>query len=322
MQNRHEPSDRFVERLGQNITTEVRRRNREAPPAPAWWPAFGLKAAAAIAVLIMVSMAIGGAVVAAAYQNENRQQVQALAAVYERKVQLEQLKLEAAKQQLQEAERKVAVGIVDQNVMFETRQIVVEAEANIRIARLNLEEVQATGREPRDEVSSPPTPGRDFVRERLAVGISIAEGSLDLEKRRLQAAERRVNVGLGQPSEVERIRNRILELDSGIAVLKQKISFREMFLANKYDSALADLRVAEIEADQRYRRLLPQYQLALREKERVESLVSKGLLSPVEVGKSNVKVLELQLELQKAETEVMMARREIAERLAGKGGGS
>lgn len=321
MKNIHEPSDQFIERLGRDLGAEVRRRNREAP-APPWWPALSLKAAAALAALVLVSMAVGGAVVAAAYQNENREQRAMLTSVYERKVQLEQVKLEAAKQQLKDSEFKVAAGILDQSAMFDARQGVVEAEAGVRIAQLNLEEVAATGREPRDEVSAPATPGRDFVRERLTVGISIAQGSLDNEKRRLQAAERRVRLGLAPAGEVDLIRGRILDLESAIVAAQSKIDARQLFLANKYDSELADLRVAQIDAELRYRRLMPQLDLAVREKERMESMVKKGLVSSVEVTKANVKVLELQIELQRAEVESSIAKQKIAERTASKTSGS
>ena len=321
MQDPHEPSDRFVERLGQDIGAEVRRRNLQPQPAPVW-PAFGLKAVAAAAVLVAVSMAIGGAVVGAAYQNQNREELRALTAVYERKIQLEQLRLDAAKQQLQAAERRVAVGLVDQDAGLEARQSVVEAEAQLRIAMLNLEEVRITGRDPRDEVSAPPIPNRDFVRERIGVRMSVAQGALELETRRLQAAERRVSIGVAQAGEVDVLRGRVLDLESAINVAREKISARELFLANKYDSTMTDLRVTEIEAEQRYRVLKPQFELALKDKARIESLVSKGLVAPVEVTKANVRVLEIQTELQRAEVEVMIARQRLAERVAGKGGGS
>jgi hypothetical protein len=321
MQDRHEPSDRFVERLGQDVGAEVRRRNRVPPPV-AWWPAFGVKTMAAAAALVVISMAVGGAVVAAAYQNENREQRSMLASVYERKLELEKVRMDAAKQQLQDVERRVAVGIVDQEAAVETRQGVVEAEARTRIAMLNLEEVRLTGRDPRDEVSAPPTPGRDFVLDRLAVSMSIAKGALDLEMMKVKRAERRISLGLEQPSAAAALRARIVELESGVEILRRKMEIRQMFVAKKYDSTLADLRVVDIEAEQRYRALKPQYELALREKERIESLVSKGLASPIEVTKANVRVLELLTELQRAEVEVAIARQRIAERTAGKGAGS
>src|SRR6187402_1999049 len=199
MQDRHEPSDRFVERLGRDIGAEVRRRNLQPAPAP-WWRPTGLKTVAAAAALVVVSMAVGGAVVAAAYQNENREQREALVSLYARKVELTKVRLDAAKQQLQEAERRFNAGLVSQVTTLEQRQSMIEAEAQVRVATLNLEEVRTTGREPRDEVSAPPTPQRDFVSERLQVSLSVAKGALDLEKTKLQSAERRVNVGLEQPS--------------------------------------------------------------------------------------------------------------------------
>jgi len=321
MQDRHEPSDRFIERLGQDIGAEVRRRKLQPPPAP-WWQAAGLRTLAAAAALVVVSMAVGGAVVAATYQNENREQRSMLASVYERKLELEKLRLDAAKQQLQLVEKRVAVGTVDRNTGLEARQGVVEAEGQLRIAMLNLEEVRITGREPRNEVSSPPTPQRDFVNDRLQVSMSIAKGALDLEKMRLQAAERRVNVGLEQPSAADALRARIVELESAIEALQGKVEARQMFVANKYDTALADLRVAEIEAQQRQRAVRPQLDLAKRDLARVDSLVSKGLASPADVAQVRVRLLEAELELSKAQVELSIVREQIAQRMAGKGGGS
>ena len=320
MQDRHEPSDRFVERLGQDIGAEVRRRNLQPPLAP-WWRAAGLKTVAAAAALVVVSMAVGGAVVAASYQNENREQREMLAGLYERKIQLAQLKLDAAKQQMQDVERRIAVGVVGQDAALEARQGVAEGEAQLRIAMLNLEEVRLTSREPRDEVSAPPVPGRDFVRERLDASLAIPNAALTTEKQKLQTVERRVSLGLAQRGEVEVHRTRIVELESAIQAVRRKIDARRVFIETK-DSTLADLRMAEIAAEQRFATLKPQYDLALGEKERIALLVGKGLASPVEVTRANVRALELLTELQRAEYEIAMARQRIAERTAGKGGGS
>lgn len=321
MQDRHEPSDRFIERLGQDIGAEVRRRNLQSPEAP-WWPAFGLKTVAAVAILVVMSMAVGGAVVATAYQNENREQREALASVYARKVELAKVRLDAAMQQLQDAERRFAAGLIPQDTTMEQRQSVIEAEAQVRIATLNFEEVRTTGREPRDEISAPPTSQRDFVNDRLQVTMAIAKGALDLEMRKLQTAERRVRVGLEQPSASDALRARIVELESGLEALQRKIEARQMFVANKYDSVLTDLRVAEIEAQQRQRALGPQLDLARRDMARIESLVSKGLAVPTDVAQARVRVLEAELKLSMAQVELSRVRDEIAQRAAGKGSGS
>jgi outer membrane protein TolC len=321
MQDRHEPSDHFVERLGQEIGAEVLRRNRQPLPAPRW-PAFGLRAVAAAAVLVVVSMAVGGAVVAAAYQNENREQREALASVYERKIQLELLRLDAAKQQLQAAERRVAVGLENSNAAMDQRQAVIEAEAQLRMARLNLDEVRITGREPRDEVSAPPIPNRDFVQERLVAGMSVTQAALDTVKRRLQDAQRRVSIGLAQSGDVDALRAEIVGLESALTATQQKIAARQAFVANKYDPALTDLRVGEIEAELQLRALAPQLDLARRDMARIESLVTKGLASSADVAQARVRVLEVELKVSMAQAELSTVRARIAERAAGKGAGS
>ena len=321
MQDRHEPSDRFIERLGQDIGAEVRRRNRQ-PSQPPWWPAFGLKTVAAAAALVLVSMAVGGAVVAATYQNENREQREALASLYERKIQLAQLQLDAAKQQLQAAERRVSVGLENSNAAMEQQQAVIRAEAQLRIARLNLEEVRITGREPRDEVSAPPIPNRDFVQERLVVSLSITEAALDAARRKMQDAERRVSIGLAQPADVQALRGEINALEYALRATQQKIAARQAFVGNKYDAALTDLRVGEIETLRAQQVFAYRLEQAKRDKARVDSLFQKGLASPVEVTQANVRVLEIETDLAKAELELSMIRVQIAQRTAGKGGGS
>jgi hypothetical protein len=321
MQDRHEPSDRFIERLGQDIGAEVRRRKLQPPPAP-WWQAAGLRTVAAAAVLVAVSMAIGGAVVAASYQNENREQREALASLYERKIQLAQLQLDAARQQLQAAERRVAVGLENSTAATDQRQGVIEAEARLRIARLNLEEVRITIREPRDEVSAPPIPNRDFVQERLVVGMSITEAALDAAKRKMQDAQRRASIGVAQPADVEVLRGEILALEAALDAAKQKIAARQAFVGNKYDAALTDLRVGEIEALRAQQVYANRLEQAKRDKARVESLAQKGLASPVEVTQATVRLLEIETDLAKAQVELLMIRKAIAERTAGKGGGS
>ena len=191
-------------------------------------------------------------------------------------------------------------------------------EAQMSMARLNLEEVRITGREPRDEVSAPPIPNRDFVQERLAAGMSITQAALDTAKSRLQAAQRRVNIGLAQPGDADALRAEIVGLESALAATQQKIAARQAFVANKYDPALTDLRVGEIEAEQQLRALAPQLDLAKRDMARIESLVTKGLASPADVAQARVRVLEVELKLSMAQAELSTVRARIAERNAGK----
>ena len=321
MQNTHEPSDRFIERLGQDLGAEVRRRNRTPAPA-SWRPAFSLKTITAAAALAVASMIIGGVVVAAAYQTEDREQREALASVYERKLDLARVKLDAAKQELQAADRRVAVGLIDRNAALESRQAFVEAEAGLRIAQLDLEEVRNTGLEPRDELSAPRIPTRDFVHDRLTARLSVVESALDLERQRLKDAELRVSMGVADRNDVHAHQARVLELESALSAMQQKLEIRQLFVSAKYDAALADLRTAEVDAQQRQRSTNAQLAIAKLTQARVESLVTKGLAGPLDIKRANLAVMEFEVNLAKSELELSAIRAKIAERTAGKGGGS
>src|SRR5262245_36800889 len=170
MSDRHEPRDAFVSRLEGDITAEVRRRQRSAPAEtttawPRWLLHSPLRAALSIMALVIVSMAVGGGLVAASYQAENKQMRDLLVANYEQRLQLAEQRLNLAKDQLRTAQQRVSVGIETRDTMVETQFKVAEADAQIKLVQLQLAEVMASGREPQNTVSSPLVSGRDFVSE-------------------------------------------------------------------------------------------------------------------------------------------------------------
>src|SRR5262245_53450162 len=108
MSHTHTPRSEFIERLESQIGAEVRRRNR-MPDAPRWWMLSPLKMAFAAGVLAVTSMAIGGAVVSAAYQAQSNERRDVLAAGYMQRVQLAQKKLDLANVELKDAQQRVQI---------------------------------------------------------------------------------------------------------------------------------------------------------------------------------------------------------------------
>jgi hypothetical protein len=162
MRDTHEPHDEFVERLAWKIGSEVRRRNR-LQPSPGWTAPSRLKLGLAAAALVVVSMGIGGAVVAAAYQAQGREQLGVLVANYEQRLALAERRMAMAKDLRAEAEKRFLVGMAPQDSVLEAGAKLAEAEAQAKSLRLQLEEVRVTGREPVMTVSAPLVSGRDFV---------------------------------------------------------------------------------------------------------------------------------------------------------------
>ena len=317
MQNTHEPSDEFVERLEWQVGREVRRRNRAAD-APQWTPRLRMKAVVAVLSLMLLSMGIGAAVVAAAYEAQGNERRDQLAASFELRVQLARQRLALAKEQLLMAERRVSTGTASKLVLAEGGFEVAEAEAQLKSMELQLEEVRITGREPRSEISSPLVTGRDFVSQRLRIEMSVPETAVELERARLRETETRFQVGMADRIEVEVCRVRALEVELALEAFRRKVDIRQKFLTGGVDAVETELRVLESEAEQRKKTLAPKVELAQREMERVSARVRVGTAQSVEVVETKLKQMQLQTELIKADLDLTLIRRKIDQHRAGR----
>lgn len=317
MQTTPQPRDQFVERLAGEIRAEVRRRNRAAQ-APGWMPWLmqsPIKIAVAIAGLVLVSMSAGGFAVAAAYQAQTNEQRQILKANYANRVALAQQRLAIAAEELKTAQQRVSVGTGDQDAALEARFKVIEAEAQLKMINLQLAEVEVTGSEPLNAVTSPLVSGRDFVVERWQVEMSVPAAALEVEKTRLQNAQRRVAAGVASPMDVQASRARMLEMEAALGAIQRKVGIRQRFLKREMDAALADLRVLEIEAEQRRQTLDPRIDLARQTVKDLETKVQAGTTDRVELMRSQLQLLEIELEIAKVNVDLANIQRQIAQKL-------
>lgn len=313
--NIHEPRPEFVERL----RTEVARRVDARQGIPGAWPSPWLwrprwVMVASLFAIVLVSMTIGGAVVAAAYQSQTNERRQLLAASYELRVGLASKKLEVAKTELEDAQRRVDVGVMVPADAAEARVKVREAEAQLASAMLNLEEVRITGQDPLDSITAPLVKGRDFVLQRLEQSLQAPMGVLESEKIRLAAAQRRFEIGLAQETELLVVRGRIREIEGAITALQQKIDLRRRFVKGEFDAAVADLQLLLTQTEQKRQALVSQIELANREASRVKVLFDKGLVNKVEIATAQLRVMELQTEMSRLDIELQLIQQQLKQR--------
>jgi outer membrane protein TolC len=319
MPTTHQPRDQFVERLAGEIRAEVRRRNR-SPQVSGWthWLVQSpIRAAIAIVTVVLASMAAGGFAVAAAYQAQTNEQRQILKANYANRVALAQQRVLLAAEELKMAQQRVSVGTGDQDAVLEAQFKVIEAESQLKSLSLQLAEIDVTGREPLNAVTSPLVSGRDFVVERWQVDMSVTEAALGVEKSRLQNAERRVAVGAAGAMELHASRARIRELEVALEGMQKKINIRQRFLKREIDAAMADLRVLEAEAVQRRQTLEPRLDLARQVVKDVSGKFETGSADRVELMQSQLRLLEIELDMAKVNVDLANIQRQIAQR-AGK----
>jgi hypothetical protein len=215
MRDIHAPSDEFVERLEWQIGREVRRRNREAD-APNWTPRSRMKAILAVLVLMVASMGIGAAVVAAAYEAQGNERRDQLTSGFEQRAELARQRLAIETGELRKIEQNVSIGVASRSDVLEGRIKVADAEAQVKSIELQLEEVRMTAREPRHELNSPLVSGRDFVTSRLRIEMSVPEMAVELARVRWREAQSRFEVGMADHLAVEVSRVRVLEVEAAL----------------------------------------------------------------------------------------------------------
>ena len=311
MREKHEPQDAFVDRLEAQIGSEVRRRNRLAE-AGRWPVQSRFRLITAAVALALVSMGVGGAVVAAAYQAQDNQRRDLVAALYELQLNLAKRNLAAAAELKKATDSKVATGLATQVEAAEAYNKVLEAEAQIRSVELQLQEVRLTGREPLNAVSAPLVSGRDFVGERLRNDITVSKAALSLEQKRLQDLRTRVEIGVATMLDSAVVEVRVRELESGLAATERKIQIRQRFLSGGITGAQADLMVLEAEAEQRLLALKPKLDLARRQLEQIGNRVKIGGAQQIEYAEARLKLETLETDLAKAELELALVRQKLS----------
>jgi outer membrane protein TolC len=264
-------------------------------------------------VVILVSMGVGAAAVAAAYEAQNSQLRERLESTYEQRAELARQRLALATQEHERAQRRFEVGLSDATTVMERGTILAQAQAQLDLVELDLQEIRLAGREPRHELSAPRVSGRDFVTERLRIEQSVPERVLATERALAVDIQRRVEIGTSRGVELETSRSRVLELDVAVDTLRRKLDIRQRFVSGKMDAVETELRVLEAEAEQVTRALGPQIELAKQEVARLTARVTVGLATQFDVMAAAVRRLELETTLGKAELDLALIRRRIDE---------
>jgi multidrug resistance efflux pump len=309
MHQRHEPDNEFVERLEWHIGHEARRRN-QAPGNPGRSP---VRVALMAVGLALLSMGVGAAAVAATYQAQNNERRGVLINGLDQRAQVAKARIEAARAQLKEAERQVALGVLGPDSVLKARAAVEQAEAELKSIEFQLQETRITGREPLDEVSSPLVSGRDFVSERMRAEFSVAETQLKVAKARLSETERKLSLGLIGMMDVEIARAEHRQAEASLEGLRRRLEIRQQFVGNKINPSETELLALEGEAQQRARAVKAQVDVARFELERTQTLVQKGLASTRILAEATFKLRSLETELAKVQLDLAVIRDRLRE---------
>jgi len=311
MRDKHEPHDAFIDRLESQIASEVRRRQRQIEP-PRWPMRSRLKLAVAAVGLALVSMGVGGAVVAAAYQAQTNEQRDLLAANYNLSVGVAKSRLALVTEQLQTIQRKVAAGMASNDELLDARVKFAEAEWSLKLMQSFFEEVRATGREPLTGLSSPLVSGRDFVTERLSAAVEGTKVALDVEMKRMRDAQTKVEIGVADRYTTAVAQASLVEVQVRMETLQQKLSLRQKFVKGEMDAVQTELRVLEADAEGRIKALKPKIDLAHLQMDQTANRFRVGNAQSVELAEARLKLQQLEADLAKAQLDLEVVRRRLS----------
>jgi outer membrane protein TolC len=310
MLNQHEPDNEFVKSLEWRIDRELRLRNRSFQ-ATGWFLRSRVRAVLGLVGLMALSMGIGAAVLAGAYQAQNKERRAPLISEFQQRAELARQHLASNTEQLQRKERDVSLGVAPGIEMLEIQVNVAKAQAQLRLAELHLEEVRITGHDPLSNLSSPLVSGRDFIGEGLRIEMSVPQAALELEQIRLRDTKKRVEVGVVSPIEIEVSRLRIVEVEAAIESFRKKKDIRQSFLDRRIDGPEVELRVLEVEAEQRQKTLIPKVELAREELDATRKRVQAGIAERVLIAEAELRLQKLETDVAKVALDLALVRRQL-----------
>jgi len=291
-----EPDSQFVDKLEWQLASEFRRMSRLKPAAgkvavPRWVVAFSLVAG----VLLM-----GVAAIKAADSIKGAWRKKIEVARLETDVKLKSAFLEFKKELTAKGETQASVGLTREDEYLWMKTGAEGAALDLERARLDLDEVKASGEVPRNELYAPAVDGRDFVSERLAIERKVLELDLGLRRARLERLKQRFDLGLAPRDGLDESLASTAVQEAGIGDVEKRLDLRKQFIAgamtaeeveiqDRMTAAESDLRQAQSTVDSL--------------KKRLESLQAKEAVGMI----SNTEVQQAQFGLSYAQAQLSLA---------------
>lgn len=289
----HQPTPEFRDRLESEIVLAFRGEQRIADNRKR------AKRSMRAAAVILVSVAIGATAGFAPAQIRDGARRDSLLQSARGDAQIAALRLQLARENLADVQRKVEAGVLGQVSLAAALSELRTMEAKVMRARYDTEEIAATSQPPRDDFNAPVVSGRDFVKDRLQLDLMAAQQRLTSAESEASAVERKIRLGAalsssGFDAEEELVRTRAL-----LTELATRLKLREEFVEKGTDVQELQRRLDEtqlqLDADASQRLLLLEQKRLVE----LEKRFSAGTVDELEVMKARLAVREREVELQR-----------------------
>jgi hypothetical protein len=304
-----EPDGQFVDKLGWQLSSEFRRLERLRTSGKVIVPRR------LVATSLMAGVLLSGvaAIKAADYFKDSWRKRIELARVTT-EVELTKVRLASYREQAARTEDRFARGLIEAEQRTMMAFAVESAQRDLDRALLNQDEVESSGRPPRDELYAPIVGGRDFVSERLRNEIGSAEAYLDRVAKRWERIDDLVNAGLVHEAERGAIQAEIDSRKAAIEGLLERIELRKRFVAGEITARELEVGERKSVADKNLAEARARVGHMTKEMERLRGLEARGLVSPIETSQLRYGLEEAEAQLKLAALEVEVLEQVIGRR--------
>jgi len=295
MNGTHEPQGprpEFRAHLEWQIATALRRESRfDEPTRRRTVTRLGS------ALALAAAMAVGAAGAAASGELQESRERNALVEAVRSEETVARLRLELARTAFEDARRAFEVGVGSRDMLLSAESEVHAMEAALKRLALDVEEIQATAKAPRNDLEAPLVGQRDFVSERLKLELASAQTVLVATEKQLADARRRFEVGLASSVSRLQAEAELMEARVRLEQLRGTIELRQRAAAGavKHEELAAAVRRLELATKTKLAE--QELSVARARVEQVRRLVSVGQATQLELKRAEVELLELELEV-------------------------
>jgi len=279
MSNRFEPDAKFVDQLEWQLASEFRRRDR-LKPAPGRIAIPRSVAALGLAAGVLL---LGVAATKAADLIKDSWRKKIEVARLETDVKIKRAFLEFSQLRAGQAEEKFRMGLIEEEGSQGSRLAALRAESDLDRSLLDLEEAQASGVAPRDELYAPLVNGRDFVSERLEIEKKALALELDYHRGRVERSVRpRVELGLIPKSDLDGHLGLIAAREARLSESETRSNLRRSFLAGEISAEGLEVQTRLTEAERKLGEARSTVAAMTAHLDNLQAKVAAGLISPEE----------------------------------------
>jgi outer membrane protein TolC len=295
-----EPTPEFRAHLEWQIQTALRRESRLASPVSGSRRHFGA------ALVVIAALATGGIAGIASERIQDARQRNQLIEAARSEVILLNVRLELVRATYQDMRRKFDVGTVDRESLLSVEREMRSLEASLAKGRLDIEEIELTSAAPRNDLDAPLVGKRDFVRERLSLDMAAAESALAAAEQAVAQAQQRIDVGTVPRGARLQPEAELAQARLRMQLLREKLALRERYLkgAIKGDALASETR--RVELTLQLARSQRELEIARQRVDEVRRLFEVGQGTELDLKRSEVDLLERQLEMKGIQRELDM----------------